>query len=84
MIDNDKALSLAREAYIGSTNYFDANVRNRIEQDIRRFQSRFPSGSKYMSEGYRTRSRIFRPKTRATIRKTRRWPRKPSFPRWIW
>lgn len=69
MIDNDKALSLARDAYTGSTTYFDSNIRQRVEQDIRRFQSRFPSGSKYLSDGYKTRSRIFRPKTRATIRK---------------
>ena len=69
MIDNDTALRLAREAYSDSTDYFDANIRNRIERDIRRFQSRFPDGSKYLSDAYRTRSRIFRPKTRATIRK---------------
>ena len=69
MIDDAKALSLARDAFNGSTSYFDGNIRTRIEQDIRRFQSRFPSGSKYLSDGYKTRSRIFRPKTRATIRK---------------
>ena len=69
LLDNNKALELARDAYSGSSSYFDANVRTRIEQDIRRFQSRFPSGSKYMSDGYKTRSRIFRPKTRGTIRK---------------
>lgn len=69
MIDSATALRLAKEAYSGSTDYFDANIRSRIEQDIRRFQSRFPSGSKYMSDGYQARSRIFRPKTRATIRK---------------
>ena len=64
-----RALQLAKDSYSGSTNYYDANIRKRIENDIRRFQSRFPSDSKYMSEAYRTRSRIFRPKTRATIRK---------------
>jgi len=69
MLTADMALKLAQEAYTGSTNYFDANVRLRIEKDIRRFQSRFPSGSKYLSDGYKTRSRIFRPKTRSTIRK---------------
>ena len=29
-LDNDKALQLARDAYTGSTNYFDGNVRTRI------------------------------------------------------
>lgn len=65
----DKALSLAIEAYRGSTDYFDSNIRNRIEKDIRRFQSRFPSGSKYESDAYKHRSRVFRPKTRGMIRK---------------
>ena len=69
MINDETALRMASEAYDGSTTYFDANIRLRIEQDIRRFQSKFPSGSKYMSDGYKARSRIFRPKTRATIRK---------------
>jgi hypothetical protein len=69
LLDNDKALQLARDAFTGSTNYFDANIRTRMNQDIRRFQSRFPSGSKYLSDAYRTRSRVFRPKTRASIRK---------------
>src|SRR5574343_1626034 len=65
----DKALQLAREAYSGSTDYFDSNIRNRIEKDIRRFQSRFPPGSKYESDAYKHRSRVFRPKTRSMIRK---------------
>lgn len=64
-----EALDLAREAYHGSTDYFDTSIRGDIEKDIRRFQSRFPSDSKYQSDAYRARSRIFRPKTRATIRK---------------
>lgn len=69
VMDDAKALSLAVAAYQGSTDYFDANIRQQIEQDIRRFNSKFPSASKYMSDAYRARSRIFRPKTRATIRK---------------
>ena len=69
VMDGDMALALAREAYHASTDYFDANIRRDVERDIRRFQSRFPSDSKYSSDAYRARSRIFRPKTRATIRK---------------
>lgn len=68
-LTDDRALMMARDAFTGSTSYFDANIRSVIESDIRRFQSRFPSGSKYLAESYRARSRIFRPKTRATIRK---------------
>lgn len=65
----ERALALAREAYSASTDYFDNSIRSDVEKDIRRFQSRFPSDSKYQSDAYRARSRIFRPKTRATIRK---------------
>lgn len=62
-------LSLARDAYSGSTQYFDSSIRRQIEQDIRQFNSEHAQGSKYLHESYRTRSRLFRPKTRATIRK---------------
>jgi len=68
-MDGELALELAREAYHSSTDYFDANIRSDVERDIRRFQSRFPTDSKYVSDAYRSRSRIFRPKTRGTIRK---------------
>lgn len=63
------ALTLARDAYLASTSYFDSSIRKEIEADLRRFQGLHPTGSKYLSEGYRTKSRLFRPKTRATIRK---------------
>lgn len=62
-------LGLARSAYDTSTTWFDASVRRDIEQDIRQFQSRHPMGSKYGSEAYAARSRLFRPKTRTAIRK---------------
>lgn len=65
----DDPLQLAREAYNGSTNYFNASIRHQIEQDIRQFQGLHPRGSKYMADVNKSRSRIFRPKTRATIRK---------------
>jgi hypothetical protein len=60
-------ISLARDAYTASTNYFDANIRHQIESDLRQAQGLHPSGSKYL--GDKSRSRLFRPKTRATIRK---------------
>ena len=69
MIDAATALKLAREAYNGSTNYFDANIRNNIERDIRQFQGRHAPDSKYLGDAYRSRSRLFRPKTRAAVRK---------------
>lgn len=62
-------LQLARDAYSTSTNYFDANIRGQVEKDLRQFQSQHASDSKYLSDGYKGRSRLFRPKTRAMIRK---------------
>lgn len=62
-------LGLAREAYSTSTSYFDANIRNQIVADLRQFQSEHGAGSKYHSDAYKARSRLFRPKTRSTIRK---------------
>ena len=38
-------LSIARDAFVGSTNYFDNSIRVDIEQDIRQFQSVRPVGS---------------------------------------
>lgn len=68
MIDDTRALQLARDAEKGSTMYFDANIRPQLERDIRQFQSRHAPDSKYMSDAYKSRSRFYRPKTRAMVR----------------
>lgn len=68
MMNDERALQLAKDAYSGSTEYFDANIRPDLERDIRQFQSRHGADSKYMSETYRSRSRFYRPKTRAMVR----------------
>lgn len=57
----------AQAAYTASTDYFDANIRSEIEASIRQFNGEHPTGSKYLSEAYRGRSRLFRPKTRAAV-----------------
>lgn len=62
-------LSMAQEAYQASTDFFDASIRKQIEAAMRQFQGVHPAGSKYHSEAYKGRSKLFRPKTRATIRK---------------
>jgi hypothetical protein len=67
--NEDKWLKLAREAASSSCSYFDTNIRAQIEADIRQFNGVHPRGSKYLHEAYRSRSRFFRPKTRAAIRK---------------
>lgn len=68
MIEPTDALQLARDAFSGSTSYFDANIRPELERDLRQFQSKHPTGSKYLSDSYKGRSRFFRPKTRAMVR----------------
>lgn len=60
---------LARESYEASTNYFDSSVRKLILDDLRQFQGLFPTGSKYLSDAYRARSKFFRPKTRSAVRR---------------
>lgn len=61
--------ALARDAYTASTTYWDSSIRKQVEAAIRQFQGVHPVGSKYHSEAYRTRSRLFRPKTRGMVRK---------------
>jgi hypothetical protein len=62
-------MKLARDAYSRSTNYFENNYRKRWEDNLRMFQSKHPRDSKYQSDNYKYRSRMFRPKTRSVIRK---------------
>lgn len=62
-------LQLHRNAYNKSTDYFDGFVRPKIEDGIRQFNSQHPRESKYLQEAYRLKSKVFRPKTRTSIRK---------------
>lgn len=63
-------LKMARDAHSASVTWFDSSVRDRITSDIRQWQSKHPEGSKYHSDAYRARSKFFRPKTRAAVRKS--------------
>ena len=62
-------LSLAKEAFDASTTYLDGNYRSDWEYSLRAFRSEHASGSKYLSEEYKSRSRLFPPHTRTIIRK---------------
>lgn len=62
-------LAIARTAYDNSTDFLDANHRKQWERNVSNFQSKHPPGSKYNSDAYKVRSRLFRPKTRIAIRK---------------
>lgn len=62
-------LQLCRDAYSSSTSYIDTNFRKQWEDNLRMFQSKHPRDSKYLSDSYKHRSKIFRPKTRSAVRK---------------
>ena len=62
-------LSRAREAYLSSTSHVDSHYRKQWENSIKAFHSEHPADSKYNNPNYSLRSTIFRPKTRAVIRK---------------
>jgi len=62
-------LKLAADAYSSSTSYVDSNYRKKWEDGLRMFQSRHPLDSKYLTETYKHRSKIFRPKSRALVKK---------------
>lgn len=67
--DTNPWLKLAQDAYKRSTTYAENNYRKAWEDGLRLFNSQHARDSKYNSEGYKYRSRIFRPKTRSVIRK---------------
>lgn len=61
-------LGIARDAYEDSTEYVESSLKVQWERNERAFQNRHQSGSKYLSEQYKGKSRLFRPKTRTNIR----------------
>lgn len=64
----DKWTEIAKEAFEISTTYVDNNYRAQWENNIRHHKSQHHTGSKYHSDAYRFKSRLFRPKTRAMTR----------------
>ena len=65
----DDWVAIARDAYQTSTSYLDNNIRKQIEKNLALFRSKHPSGSKYYSDSYKYRSKVFRPKVRSMIRR---------------
>lgn len=68
-IDDAGWLEKARDAFKSSSSWLDGSMRQQWERSIKLFKNEHPSGSKYQSAAYRRRSHIFRPKTRATVRR---------------
>lgn len=69
ILDENHARTMGRNIYESSTNWLNAGRRLKWNDSLRAFQGLHPSGSKYLSGDYRYRSRLFRPKTRAMVRK---------------
>jgi hypothetical protein len=65
-MNNEEWLLLSRQAYDSSTSYIDSNLRAQWEDNISMYKSKHPAGSKYHSDLYKKKSRIFRPKTRTS------------------
>jgi hypothetical protein len=63
-------LAVAEEAYNTSTDYLDANHRKQWERNVANFQCRHPKGSKYHSDAYRFRNRLYRPKVRSSVKRS--------------
>jgi hypothetical protein len=58
-----------REAWRSSTDFYTSGIQSQWDKNLRNWQGRHPADSKYNSPTYATRSRLFRPKTRANTRK---------------
>lgn len=60
-------LAIAADAYRSSTDYYNSSLRKQFEKNLAMFNSNHPAGSKYHTDAYKYRSKIFRPKTRSAI-----------------
>ena len=65
----DNFLDLTRLIDSQSVDYYQTDLMRQWEKNYRSFNNVFPPGSKYLSDEFRHRSKIFRPKTRTAIRK---------------
>ena len=71
MDENDDTdwLDLAKNCYDTAIDYVQSSHRDDWERSINLFNNEHPSGSKYNSDAFKRRSRLFRPKIRSYIRK---------------
>lgn len=63
------AVKLGRECWEASTNWLNSGRRAAWNDSLRAFQGKHPAGSKYLQADYKYRSRFFRPKSRAMVRR---------------
>jgi len=60
---------IARTAWAAGDEWFNSTMRRRIERNLAHYNMEHEPGSKYNTDAYGKRPRIFRPKTRTYIRK---------------
>lgn len=68
-LSDAEASKLARETWQSSTNWVNASRRAAWSNSLRAFNSLHPLSSKYLSGSYQHRSSLYRPKTRAMVRR---------------
>lgn len=61
-------LDISRKTYTESETWWQASMRRELEDAAHNFNSEHPSHSKYHTEAFSKRSRLYRPKTRTAIR----------------
>lgn len=66
----DSWMKRVASAWETADSYYTTNLEQRIVRNQYLFDSKHPPGSKYHTEAYKFRSRLFRPKIRSAIRKT--------------
>src|SRR3954466_7790032 len=67
-IDERRLIELQNQAVQQST-VFLSSIKNSWDRSYRAYRNEHFNGSKYQSEAYKGRSKTFRPKTRAAVRK---------------
>src|SRR5690606_12044879 len=60
----------AERCWSSSTSWFETSVQPSLTRNYAHFASRHAPGSKYLTEYFRLRSQIFRPKTRSMVRRS--------------
>jgi hypothetical protein len=66
-LDGSAWLLLARQAFEGSEDFINSNLRRQWERNYYSWRSHHAPGSKYNTDAYKNRSKAFRPKTRSTV-----------------
>lgn len=67
---DDRWITRARNSYEASTDWFNSSLRKQAEENLAHFRSQHKPGSKYNTELYQKKSRVFRPKTRSMVRRS--------------